>query len=122
MVTRLEAHSDKLLARLAALENGEITEFKVDDRSQPYNRETRSYPKKVVTPADGYEFRQARQQAIVSTQGEIRRVWSGGFGSLPWYRMAVRTWKPVADDQVAVGAPEGRPEDTDFTGKPDAAN
>ena len=45
-------------------------------------------------------------------------LWNGHYGSIPWFRAAVRTWKPVADDQIAVGAPLCKPEPEDFNGKP----
>lgn len=48
----------------------------------------------------------------------LGELWNGHYGSIPWYRAAVRTWKPVADDVPAVGAPLCRPETDDFNGKP----
>ncbi len=48
----------------------------------------------------------------------LGELWNGRYGSIPWFRAAVRTWKPVADDQIAVGAPLCKPEPEDFNGKP----
>jgi len=48
----------------------------------------------------------------------LSELWNGHYGSIPWYRAAVRTWKPVADDVPAVGAPLCKPEPEDFNGKP----
>lgn len=45
-------------------------------------------------------------------------LWTGHYGSIPWYRAAVRTWEPVGDDVPAVGAPLCKPEANDFNGKP----
>lgn len=119
MITFLLGRSDAMVTHLAALEAGEVTELTVPDRTQPWDRQLRARPTKVVTPADGYEWKDALRQAISGTRNQIRRLWDGSYGTIPWYRMAVRTWKPVADDQVAVGAPEGRPEGSDYNNKPE---
>jgi len=49
---------------------------------------------------------------------ELADLWTGNYGSIPWYRCTIRTWKPVADDVPAVGAPLCKPETDDFNGKP----
>ena len=52
------------------------------------------------------------------TLRDLGSLWTGRYGSIPWFRAAVRTWKPVADDVPAVGAPLCTPEANDFNGKP----
>lgn len=52
------------------------------------------------------------------TLRDLGSLWTGRYGSIPWFRAAVRTWKPVADDVPAVGAPLCKPEPEDFNGKP----
>lgn len=52
------------------------------------------------------------------TLRDLGSLWTGRYGSIPWFRAAVRTWKPVGDDVPAVGAPLCKPEAEDFNGKP----
>jgi hypothetical protein len=111
--------SSRVEARLYALENGEVTELTVVDQSKTYNWRTEPKPTKTVTPDDGYEWKNALDRAITATRRDLRQLWSGGYGSIPWYRMAIRTWKPIPDDHIAVGAPSGRPSDEDFAGQPE---
>lgn len=43
---------------------------------------------------DGYE--QARSTRLANLKSHLRNLWSGWYGSLPWYRMAVAAWTPGA--------------------------
>lgn len=62
------------------------------------------------------EFRTTLHNSFTS---DLRYFWSGGFGSIPWLRMAIRTWRgPYPDDKPMVGAPQGKPEGSDFDGSP----
>lgn len=116
LLADLLAYSDKVEARLAALEGGEVNYLLTDK----YDWKTRSYLKKTVTPDDGYEWKSALENAITKTRRTLKGLWDGSFESIPWLRMAIRTWEPVADNHIAVGAPNHEILEEDFVGKPES--
>lgn len=71
-----------------------------------------------LTPDHGYKWTSALNGRIQEVESELRSLWNGFYGSIPWYRMALRTWQPVPDDHIAVGAPKTKPESIDFDGSP----
>jgi hypothetical protein len=115
----LEKENAQLFKHLMALTTGQVLELSVS--TQKYNRATQRHETetRVVTSDDGWEWKKALKAEIFKTKRSLQQLWDGSYGSLPWYRMAVRTWKPVGDDVPAVGAPRTRPEAIDFRGKPE---
>jgi len=100
---------------LEALTTGKVTKLKVNG---DYNWKTRTYAKVEVTPADGRKWEKALASAVFATKRDLTHLWNGDYGSIPWMRMAVRTWTPVADDHVAIGAPNHPTVEADFAGMP----
>lgn len=113
-IERLERLSESLMTCLTDLRDNKITEIQIEERD--FN--TRKMILITRIPADGYKWKQTLERRIWETEGELRRLWSGFCGSIPWYRMAVRTWAPVPDDVPAVGAPRHKRTPEDFVGKP----
>lgn len=114
-IPNLLAYSNKVEARLVNLTSGKVTSLTIRG---DYDWKTRTYEKVNIGPED-YRWKSALAQAIHSKRGTLRNLWSGYYGSIPWMRMAVRTWEPVADDHIAVGAPTHPLVDEDFEGKPE---
>jgi hypothetical protein len=115
MLAALLEHSDKGLERLAALRDGKVTSLTVKGR---YDYRTNKYTEETLTAADGRKWDEALRNAIAGTKRGLDALWSGYYGSIPWYRMAIRTWEPVADDHIAIGAPKTPATGEDFAGKP----
>lgn len=114
-IPHLLAYSERVEARLAALTSGEVTELKVRGS---YDWKTREYEWVAVGP-DDYRWESALRSAVTDAKRTLVNLWNGHYGSIPWMRMAVRTWEPVADDHIAVGPPTHPVLDEDYEGKPE---
>jgi len=117
-IESLLAYSATVVAKLAALESGRV---KTLTANGSYDWKTQTYVEVVLTPADGRKWEGALKQRVNTTRREIAHLWGKHYPSIPWMRMAVRTWTPVLGTTPAVGAPRGIPEGTDFDGMPTCA-
>jgi hypothetical protein len=115
MLRGTEKHAARLERDVARLDSGAVTSLTVDT---PRHVQRAGGPKKqTFTPSDlgwASAFNNARRGLV----NELKGHWDGGYATIPWFRMALRTWKPVADSQIAVGAPLGRPTAYDYADKP----
>ncbi len=70
------------------------------------------------TSADGYRYKQALRSREFSIKSELRSLWDSSYMSIPWVRMALRTWEPTPATSIAIGAPSHPCIDADFQGQP----
>jgi hypothetical protein len=101
-IVSLLKYAANIKARLANLKGDKVASLIVRGE---YDWKTRSYGKVTLTSADGRDWKAALKTAIWAAELTHTRLWSGDYGSIPWMRMAVRTWVAVSDADIAVGAP-----------------
>jgi hypothetical protein len=100
--------------RLNDDDTAKLLVFEVQDRSQK-----RGVMKEVRFGE--YEWDQARRTTLYKARKNLSEIWRPGYGSIPWYRAALRTWEEIPWGEPAIGAPDIPREDyteADFAGMP----
>ena len=70
----------------------------------------------VLVARGTYEYDVQYKATISQYEGNMRQMRSGMFMSIPWLRMAIRTWKPGSPHAPAVGAPDAPLIPEDYAG------
>lgn len=113
--TEWEPRLRRTWERLDDDDTAQLIVFEVEDRSAPRRGVT-----KEVRFGD-LEWDKARSAALYRARKNLEEVWRPGYGSIPWYRAALRTWEEIPWGEPAIGAPDIPREDykeTDFAGMP----
>lgn len=70
---------------------------------------------KTITP-DNAHWQEAISEYEDRVAQNLDFLWSGAYGSVPWYRAVLRLWEPWPADEPARGAPRPALIDADFAG------